>query len=133
MTEVEQRTEYLLDLLEVEHLRDRPVLALSLGQQQKVAIARALATNAKILLLDEPTAALDFATKDALVKILQDIQHQRLVDAIVVVTHDRDFLLRVCNYLALVEIGRVHHQGTLEGFRANPPSPQIVEALGLTG
>ncbi len=75
--------------LGLEHLADRMPALLSAGQAQLVSIARAVASEPDILLLDEPTAALDFETSDALLVVLRDIARARNIP-ILLATHDRD-------------------------------------------
>ena len=126
-----KQVDELLQLFDISAFAKRPATALSLGQQQKVAIARALASKAKVLFLDEPTASLDFSTKDQLIEILNTIKAEKLVEAIVLITHDRDFLLATCQQIALIENGCLYHQGTLAELRTKPPSLAVAEALGI--
>ncbi|MHA1975192.1 MAG: metal ABC transporter ATP-binding protein [Candidatus Hodarchaeales archaeon] len=73
------------------NFRDRPIGHLSGGQQQKVMIARALSSNPEILLLDEPTAALDFRTQKSIMELIKKL-HDEINLTILMVTHNMSFL-----------------------------------------
>jgi putative ABC transport system ATP-binding protein len=84
----------------------RPARQLSVGEQQRVMLARALALEPRVLLLDEPTAALDEATRDAVERTLVDLR-SRLSAALIIVTHDRAQAGRLADRLVLLENGRL--------------------------
>lgn len=92
-------------------LRDRYPHQLSGGQQQRVGVARALAANPQVLLMDEPFGALDPVTRGALQAEMTRI-HRILGRTIVLVTHDIDEALRTADHLVLMDHGEVVQQGS---------------------
>lgn len=106
------RIDELMALLGLEpQLRDRYPHQLSGGQQQRVGVARALAADPEVLLMDEPFGALDPVTRGALQQEMRRI-HQLLGRTIVLVTHDIDEALRLADHLILMDNGEVVQQGT---------------------
>jgi len=87
---------------------------LSVGEQQRVMLARALALEPRVLLLDEPTSALDATARDAVEATLLDL-HGRLRISLVTVTHDRAQADRLAEFLVELEEGRVVHAAATEG------------------
>lgn len=96
------------DLLLPEDIGGKPVAQLSTGERQRLALARALARNPKVLLLDEPTAALDIASRDAVERLLAECRLAGL--ALLWVTHDPDQARRVASRLLVIEAGRVREE-----------------------
>jgi putative ABC transport system ATP-binding protein len=84
---------------------------LSVGEQQRVMLARALALEPKVLLLDEPTSALDEAKRDAIEATVSDVR-QRLGVSIVLVTHDLAQARRMSDWVVRIDVGRVVEEGT---------------------
>ncbi|MGI4884172.1 MAG: ATP-binding cassette domain-containing protein [Janthinobacterium lividum] len=111
----------LLELLELTALAPRRPGALSGGQQQRVALARALARRPRLLLLDEPLAALDLPTRLRLQQVLLDV-HQRFRLTTVLVSHDPAEITRLAHRVVELDLGRVG--------RVGPPAPP---APALTG
>jgi len=111
----------VMDQLGLGPLRSRRPGALSGGERQKVALARALAAEPRALLLDEPLAALDADTREATRALLSDILH-RLAIPTVVVTHEMRDVVALGGPVVLLEGGRVRSAGALDRFRASPPS-----------
>jgi len=101
--------------------------ALSGGQKQRVGVARALAADPDILLMDEPCSALDAITRDALQEELIDLR-QRLNKTIVFVTHDVFEALRLADVIAIMHEGRLEQVDTPERIAASPAS-DFVKAL----
>ena len=95
-----------LDLLGIRPLLARRPAELSGGERQRVAIARALATSPRVLLMDEPLAALDAARKADILPWLEQL-HEQLDIPVVYVTHSADELARLADYLVLLDGGRV--------------------------
>lgn len=94
----EQKVEKILTELNILHLKDRVVYKLSGGEKKLVALAGALICEPEILLLDEPTAGLDFKMQKRLSEILQDLQ-----TSLVIVSHDKAFLGNIVNKFYLLE------------------------------
>jgi molybdate transport system ATP-binding protein len=111
----------VMDQLGLARLRSRRPGALSGGERQKVALARALAAQPRALLLDEPLAALDADTREATRALLADTLHRQAIPSLVV-THEMRDVLALGGPVVLLEAGRVHSAGALDLFRASPPS-----------
>jgi putative ABC transport system ATP-binding protein len=90
---------------------DRDASKLSVGEQQRVMLARALALEPRVLLLDEPTSALDHAARDAVEGTLNRLRARTAI-SLVVVTHDIDQARRLSDYVVRIESGRVIAQGS---------------------
>ncbi len=119
----------LLDELGVGQLTGRRPRGLSGGEAQRVALARALAVSPDLLLLDEPTAALDVAARRGIRTLLA----QRFAapgPCAIVVTHDLRDLLAWEPTVALIEGGRVAAQGSIAELRARTDHPFLAELLG---
>jgi manganese/zinc/iron transport system ATP- binding protein len=91
-----------LDHVGIAHLADRQISQLSGGQQQRAFLARALAQDAKVYLMDEPFAAVDAATEEAIVKILQELNERG--KTCVVVHHDLATVARYFNWVVLLNM-----------------------------
>jgi len=111
----------VMDQLGLAPLRSRRPGALSGGERQKVALARALAAEPRALLLDEPLAALDADVREATRGLLADTL-PRLAIPTVVVTHEMRDVVALGGPVVLLEGGRVRSSGALDVFRASPPS-----------
>jgi putative ABC transport system ATP-binding protein len=103
---------------------DREGRSLSLGQQQRVCLARSLATGPEALLLDEPTSSLDRPTTDRIAETLRHISHQRGL-ALLMVTHDLRLAERTADYLAYLENGRIEEQGEPHQLLTRPGSKPL--------
>jgi molybdate transport system ATP-binding protein len=104
-----------LELLGIAHLLQRMPHELSGGERQRVAMARALATSPRVLLMDEPLASLDAARKAEILPWLEQL-HERLDIPVVYVTHSPDEMARLADHLVLLEAGRVRAQGPVESL-----------------
>ncbi len=124
--------EELIDWLGLAPLIGRPVTALSGGERQRVAIARALATSPDILLMDEPLAALDQASKQAIMPYLETL-HDRLAIPVLYVSHAPEEVARLADHLVLMERGRVLAAGPLAELmtRADLPLAQAEDAASV--
>lgn len=112
------------DLLELVGLSDRQYnypSQLSGGQKQRVGIARALASDPKILLCDEATSALDPQTTKSILELLQDI-NKRLGITIVIITHEMAVIKEICDRVAVIEGGVIKEQGRVVDVFTNPQS-----------
>lgn len=92
---------------------------LSGGQKQRIAIARALATNPKVLLCDEATSALDPNTTHAILTLIKDI-NKKLGITVVVITHQMSVVEEICDSVAILDGGVVVEQGEVREIFANP-------------
>lgn len=102
--------EHAVNLLGIEHLLSRHVHQLSGGEKQRVAIARALALSPKLLLMDEPLAALDSARKMEILPYLESI-NTRLKIPVLYVSHSVDEVARLADHIMLIEHGRIEARG----------------------
>lgn len=102
-----------MDRLEISHLRGRFLSQLSGGERQKVMLARALAQQPKVLLLDEPTSSLDIQNQYQVLEIVREICKRDGITAIVVI-HDLNLALRFCDAFLLMRQGRVYRSGGRE-------------------
>ena len=123
------RADELLALVNLKGLEDRRPAELSGGQQQRVAVARALARDPKVLLLDEPFSAVDKGTRGRLYQELAGIR-SRLAMPIVLVTHDLDEALMLADSMCLLQRGSILQHGKPLDLLQRPAT---VEAARLVG
>ncbi|MBK6468923.1 MAG: choline ABC transporter ATP-binding protein [Rhodobacter sp.] len=128
MTAAERRpkVDAQLELVNLSQWAERKVGELSGGMQQRVGLARAFATDAPILLMDEPFSALDPLIRAKLQDELLDLQ-DKLKRTIVFVSHDLDEAFKIGNRIALLEGGRIVQCGTAREIIANPVSDYVAE------
>ncbi len=124
-----ERVAELLELVDLEGLGDRDPTALSGGQQQRVSIARALAPDPALLLLDEPMSALDARLRQRLRREIRSIQTELGVTT-VYVTHDQAEALAVSDRVAVLSEGRVEQVGDPESLYRRPRSRFVAEFVG---
>jgi len=115
--------------LGLDDLLEKYPSQLSRGQQQKVALARALAYNPKALLLDEPLSSLDRVSKEAMIDVLLRLKGKKTV---IHVTHDLTEAFMLADRLAIICRGRVLAEGTPDEILHNPPNEKVAKFLGLT-
>lgn len=113
------RIEELLDLIEMREFTNRLPSQLSGGQQQRVAVARALAQNPDVLLLDEPFGALDVKIRGQLRQNLREIQKRLNVTAILV-THDQEEAFELADRIGIIDKGRLLEIGTPDQLYRHP-------------
>lgn len=127
---IDERVEELMTLLGLEvGLRERYPHQLSGGQQQRVGVARALAADPQVLLMDEPFGSLDPVTRGALQQEMTRI-HRLLGRTIVLVTHDIDEALRLAEHLVLMDGGEVVQQGTPLAMLTAPANDFVQQFFG---
>jgi D-methionine transport system ATP-binding protein len=110
------------ELLEIVGLVDKAGAypsQLSGGQKQRIAIARALATNPKVLLCDEATSALDPTTTRSILELLKDI-NRRLGITIVIITHEMTVIEQICSHVAIIDDSVIAEQGRVSEVFAHP-------------
>ena len=120
--EIRKRVEPLLDLVQLRERADHYPSQLSGGQKQRVGIARALASNPKVLLCDEATSALDPQTTKSILNLLRNI-NQRLNLTIVMITHQMEVVKEICDRVAVIEEGSIIEEGNMVEVFTNPQSP----------
>lgn len=129
-TRIDDRIDELMALLGLEpNLRERYPHQLSGGQQQRVGVARALAADPQVLLMDEPFGALDPVTRGALQQEMTRI-HRLLGRTIVLVTHDIDEALRLAEHLVLMDHGEVVQQGNPLTMLTRPANDFVRQFFG---
>ncbi|MGP3698495.1 molybdenum ABC transporter ATP-binding protein [Rhodobacter sp. NSM] len=116
--------EEVVELLGVAPLFDRPVRSLSGGERQRVAIGRALLSQPRLLLMDEPLSALDRFSKDEILPYLERL-HATLSIPVIYVSHDIAEVERLADTLVLMEAGRVRAAGPIADLLADPALPLI--------
>ena len=125
------RAEELLDIVRLPGVIDRPVSQLSGGQRQRVAMARALALDPKLFLLDEPLSALDAKLREAMQVELRELQ-QRLGITTILVTHDQREAMTMADIVVIMNEGRVQQVAPpLEAYR-NPANGFVADFIGST-
>lgn len=116
------RVDELLDLVGMKHLADRPARKLSGGEQQRLALARALASNPELLFLDEPTASLDPAATKAIEDVVRAIVARGI--KIVMSTHDLGEARRLAGEIVFLHRGRLIETAPAAEFFAKPRSEE---------
>ena len=109
----------VIDFLEIDHIRDVPVGALSYGLQKRVELARALALRPKLLMLDEPVAGMNREETEDMARFILDLQEQRGM-TILLIEHDLGMVMDISNHVAVLNFGRLVASGRPEEVRANP-------------
>jgi ABC-type Fe3+/spermidine/putrescine transport system ATPase subunit len=124
-----ERVARALDLVGLDGFDHRPIVELSGGERQRVALARTLAPEPRLVMLDEPLGALDRALRDRLMIDTRSILSDRGVTALVV-THDREEAEALSDRIALMREGVIVQTGTLPELLANPADDWVSDFLG---
>ena len=119
----------LLKLVQLDWIADRYPHQLSGGQRQRIALARALAVEPKVLLLDEPFGALDAKVRKELRRWLRRL-HDEMHITSVFVTHDQEEAMEVADRIVVMNQGRIEQQGTPDEVYDHPASPFVLQFLG---
>jgi ABC-type Fe3+/spermidine/putrescine transport system ATPase subunit len=127
---VHNRVAEVLELVGLTGMSDRSVDSLSGGEQQRVALARSLAPNPRLLLLDEPLGSLDRALRQRLMSELRHILKKIGVTAITV-THDQQEAFALADKIVVMDAGRALQTATPEIVYRRPNSPTVARFLGL--
>lgn len=129
--QIKKNTEYLMDMvgLEGDEFLDRYPNDLSGGQQQRIGVARALANNPKIILMDEPFSALDPMTRVSLQDELIAL-HEKVDKTIVFVTHDMDEAIKIADKICIMKDGHILQYDTPEEILKNPANEFVENFVG---
>ncbi len=127
--EIKRKVHELLSLVQLDWLADRFPPQLSGGQRQRIALARALAVEPRVLLLDEPFGALDAKVRKELRRWLRRL-HDELHITSVFVTHDQEEALEVADRVVLMDHGKVEQIGTPQEVYERPATPFVYGFLG---
>ncbi len=127
--EIKQRVKEMLKLINLEGFEKRSISGLSGGQQQRVAIARAVINKPKVLLLDEPLAALDLKLRKDMQSELKNIQKQ-LGITFIFVTHDQEEALSMSDTVVVMNEGKIQHIGTPQDIYNEPVNAFVADFIG---
>lgn len=127
---LQRRVAETLALVGLEGYARRDTLTLSGGEQQRVALARALAPEPRLLMLDEPLAALDRLLRERLAQDLQGILHT-LHQTAIYVTHDQEEAFSIADRVILLNAGQVEQDATPQEIYRRPASPFVARFLGF--
>ena len=127
--EIKQKVEEMLKLVNLSGFEKRNIATLSGGQQQRVAIARAIANHPKVLLLDEPLAALDLKLRKDMQKELKKIQ-QQLGITFIFVTHDQEEALTMSDRVVVMDKGKIQQVGTPQDIYNEPQNAFVADFIG---
>ncbi|MDB5763055.1 MAG: sulfate transporter ATP-binding protein [Herminiimonas sp.] len=128
-TRIREKVKQLLELVQLDWLADRYPPQLSGGQRQRIALARALAVEPRVLLLDEPFGALDAKVRKELRRWLRRL-HDELHVTSIFVTHDQEEALEVADQIVLMNKGKVEQIGSPGDVYNHPASPFVYGFLG---
>ncbi|MBA3010694.1 MAG: ABC transporter ATP-binding protein [Proteobacteria bacterium] len=123
-SQVEENSYRLLELFDIKHHANQMVTNLSYGAQRRVEMARAMATNPKVLFLDEPTAGMTPDELGQMIKIIRQV-HKDFKVAIFLIEHRMKFVMDLCQYIQTLVFGEIIAQGPPEQIQNNP---DVIEA-----
>jgi cobalt/nickel transport system ATP-binding protein len=134
--DVHERSAHVLEKMGITHLKDRPPHRLSFGEKKKVSLATALVLKPELLILDEPTANLDFVSRRGLIDTLNELS--RAGTTIIVSTHDAEAIPELADHIVVISHGEkliegktaevLQDKGKLEASGLEPPT--IVDLFG---
>ncbi|WP_166738287.1 ABC transporter ATP-binding protein [Achromobacter aegrifaciens] len=116
--------ERIIDFLEIDHIRPAPVAALSYGLQKRVELARALAMNPRVLMLDEPVAGMNREETDDMARFILDARSEWGV-TVLMVEHDMGMVMDLSDHVVVLNFGQVIADGTPAQVQADP---QVIQA-----
>ena len=123
-TEIEENSYKLLEIFDIKQFADYLVVNLPYGAQRRVEMARAMATNPKILFLDEPTAGMTPDELNRMIDIIRDI-HKNFDIAIFLIEHRMKFVMELCERIQTLVFGELIAEGPPEEIQNNP---EVIEA-----
>lgn len=129
--EINQTIDEMLELVQMQELRNRRTDQISGGQQQRVALARALAPHPKVLLLDEPLSALDYKLRKEMQIELKRLQNETGI-TFVFVTHDQEEALTMSDRVAVMQSGKVLQLGSPRDIYDHPAERFVADFIGDT-
>lgn len=121
--EVKERVESALTTIGITHLKDKQIYKMSGGEKKMASIATVLAMNPEIILLDEPTIALDPKNRRNLIQTLNRLEYAKIV-----ASHDLDMILETCDRIILMSEGKIIREGATELILRDK---ELLEAFGL--
>ncbi len=122
--EISRRAHHLLDIMGLDRFADDYARNLPYGQQRKLEIARAMGSDPKVLLLDEPAAGMNPTETQELLDTIRMLQEQTNI-SILLIEHDMNFVMDICEYIFVLDYGRIISQGEPEHVRNDP---RVIEA-----
>jgi ABC-type Fe3+/spermidine/putrescine transport system ATPase subunit len=128
---IDKQVSAILNIVGMRDLADRDVLSLSGGEQQRVALARTIAPNPRLLMLDEPLGSLDRNLREQLLHELRHILTD-LEQTVIYVTHDQDEAFAIADRVVIMNTGKLIQIGSPRDIYAHPASTFIARFLGLT-
>lgn len=130
-TEITATVDKMLDLVQMQPMRDRLTRQISGGQQQRVALARALAPAPKVLLLDEPLSALDYKLRKEMQIELKRLQNETGI-TFIFVTHDQEEALTMSDRIAVMNNGNILQIGSAHDIYERPANRFVADFIGET-
>ena len=127
--QIDERVKELLDLIHLSNVGDRYPAEVSGGQQQRIAVARAVAYPPRVLLMDEPLGALDLKLRETMQIELRRIQ-QELKITTVYVTHDQTEAMNMSDRIVVMNTGRIEQIGSAEGIYNDPQTRFVADFVG---
>ena len=128
---IDKQVYEILNIVGMRDLADRDVLSLSGGEQQRVALARTIAPNPRLLMLDEPLGSLDRNLREQLLHELRQILTD-LEQTVIYVTHDQDEAFAIADRVVIMNTGKLIQIGRPRDIYAHPASTFVARFLGLT-
>lgn len=129
-SQIRDRVQEVLELVGLSGYGDRDVSTLSGGEQQRVALARSLAPEPRLVMLDEPLGALDRAIRDRLINELREIL-KAACQTVLYVTHDQEEAFSIADRIVILGSGRIAQIGTAREIYYQPASPYVAGFLGM--
>lgn len=128
-SEIEKRVNEILNIVQIDHLKDRLPQNMSGGQQQRVALARAIVIHPDVLLMDEPLSNLDAKLRVEMRNAIREIQH-RVGITTIYVTHDQEEALAISDRIGIMDSGVLQHVGTPRDVYQRPSNLFVSNFIG---